>query len=198
MQAIVLAVPITMQVPDGRRERPLDCVDFRRRRSCRRGTAPTGGGNRCRRPAPRRCDGRRASGPVGSTTAGMSALAAAISCAGSVLSQPPIEHHRVHRLGADHLLGVHRHQVAQEHASGVGEALVDGDGGEDHRQAAGQHHAALDRLDQVGDVAVAGVEVAVGVGDADDRPVERVVGVAHGLDEGLAEEQREAGVAVVG
>jgi hypothetical protein len=36
----------------------------------------------------------------------------------------------------------------------------------------------------------------VGVGDADDRPVQRVVGIAHRLDEGLAQEQRKPGVAV--
>ena len=105
---------------------------------------------------------------------------------------------RVHRLRADHLLGVHRHEVAQEHAGRMRERLVDRDGGEFHRQAAREHDAALDRFDQLRDVAVARVEVAVGVGDADDRPVERVVGIALGLDEGLAQEQREAGVAVAG
>mgnify|MGYP003694511085 CR=1 FL=1 len=47
-------------------------------------------------------------------------------------------------------------------------------------------------------VAVAGIVVAEGVGDADDRPVERVVGIAAGLDEGLAQEQREARIAVGG
>src|SRR5262249_42977164 len=45
-------------------------------------------------------------------------------------------------------------------------------------------------------VAVAGIVVAIGVGDADDRPVQRVVGIAHRLDEGLAQEQRESGVTV--
>ncbi len=49
-----------------------------------------------------------------------------------------------------------------------------------------------------GDIAVAGIVVAVGVGDADDRAVERVVGIAHRLDEGLAQEQREARIAVTG
>ena len=49
-----------------------------------------------------------------------------------------------------------------------------------------------------GHVAMAGIVVAEGVGDADDRPIERVIGVAAGLDEGLAQEQREAGIAIVG
>jgi hypothetical protein len=45
---------------------------------------------------------------------------------------------------------------------------------------------------------MAGVVVAEGVGDADDGPLECVVGVAHGLDEGFTEEEREASVAVAG
>ena len=106
------------------------------------------------------------------------------------------QHDGVAGLRPDHLLGVDRHQVAQEHRGRVGEGFVDGDRRKLHRQAAGQHHAALHRLDQAGHVAMAGVEVAEGVGDADDRPVERIVGEAGGLDEGLAQEQREAGIAI--
>ncbi len=80
----------------------------------------------------------------------------------------------------------------------MGEALADGDGWEDHGQATGQHDAALHAFDEVGDISMAGVVVAKGVGDADDGPLERIVGVAHGLDERLTEEEREAGVAVAG
>src|SRR5262249_57713558 len=94
-----------------------------------------------------------------------------------VLAAAADQHHRVHRLGADHLLGVHRHQVAQEHAGRMRERLVDRDGGKFHRQPARQHDAPFDRLDQLRDVAVARVEVAVGVGDADDPAGERVVGI---------------------
>jgi hypothetical protein len=43
---------------------------------------------------------------------------------------------------------------------------------------------------------MAGIVVAVGIGDADDRAIERVVGITHRLDEGLAQEQREASVAI--
>jgi hypothetical protein len=66
------------------------------------------------------------------------------------------QHHGVHRLGADHLLGVHRHEVAQVHAGGgaklswieiVGKPSA----------AARQHDAALERLDQLRRVAVAGL-----------------------------------------
>jgi hypothetical protein len=42
----------------------------------------------------------------------------------------------IHGLRSHHLLGVHRHQVAQEHGRGMGEALADGDGWEDHWQTA--------------------------------------------------------------
>ncbi|MNT48495.1 hypothetical protein D3C72_1852770 [compost metagenome] len=71
------------------------------------------------------------------------------------------------------------------------------DGGEVHRQAARQHDAALDRFDELGRVAVAGVVAAAGVDDADDGTGQRVVGKPGALDEGLAQEQREALVAVV-
>jgi hypothetical protein len=104
--------------------------------------------------------------------------------------------HGIHRLGADHFLGIHRHQVAQIHRGRMSKALGDRDRREHHRHRAGQHHAALHRLDDLGHVAVAGIVVAIGVGDADDRPVQRVVGIAHRLDEGLAQEQRKPGVAV--
>src|SRR5205085_12444316 len=45
-------------------------------------------------------------------------------------------------------------------------------------------------------VAVARIEIAERIGDAHDRPVERVVGIALGLDECLAQEQRECLVAI--
>ena len=134
-------------------------------------------------------------GPTGTKIAGTSADAAAIICAGNGLVAAADQHHGVHRLRADHLLGVHRHQVAQEHAGRVRERLVDRDRRELHRQPARQHHAALDRVDELRHVAVAGVVVAEGVGDADDRPRQRVVREAHRLDEGLAQEEREVGVA---
>ena len=108
------------------------------------------------------------------------------------------QHHRIHRLGPDHLLRVHGHEVAQEHAGWTGEGLVDGDRRELHREPPCQHDTPLHRLDQAGHVAVARVEVAEGVGDADDRPIQGIVGKACGLDERLAQKQRETRVAVAG
>ena len=118
-------------------------------------------------------------GPTGSTIAGRSALAAAISCAGRVLSQPPIS--TTESIGWARTISsvsiairLRRNmQVGCEKLSWI--EMV----GNTIGMRAGQHDAALHRLDQVGHVAVAGVVVAEGVGDADDRPVERVVGVAR-------------------
>ena len=108
------------------------------------------------------------------------------------------QHHRVHRLGTDHFLRIHRHQVAQEHRGGMSETLADGNGGKHHRQAAREHDSALYALDQVGHIAVARIEVAEGIGHADDRAIEGIVGISAGLDEGFAQEQRETGVTIAG
>ena len=108
------------------------------------------------------------------------------------------DHQRIHGLGANHLFRVHGHEVAQEHGGWISEALMNGDGGKDHGQAAREHDAALDAFNEIGHIAVAGIVVRVGVGDADDGPRERIVRVAHGLDEDLAVKEREGLVAVVG
>ena len=108
------------------------------------------------------------------------------------------QHHRVHGLRTNHFLGVHRHQVAQEHRGGVGKTLADRDGGKHHRQAACEHNTALYALDQVGNIAMAWIEITEGIGYADDRAIERVLGITGSLDEGLAQEQREARVTVAG
>ena len=106
--------------------------------------------------------------------------------------------HRIHRLGADHLLGIQRHQITQEHRRRVGKALGDGNRRELHRHAAGQQNPPLGRLDQFRHVAVARVKVAERVGNADNRPVQRLVGKPHRLDERAAQKQRELGIAIGG
>ena len=117
---------------------------------------------------------------------------------GSGLVAAADEDHGVHRLRPHHLLGVHRHQVPEKHARRVREQLVEGDGGERHRQSAREHHPPFHRLDEARDARVAGVVVAAGIRDADDRPGERVVREAHRLDERLAEEEGEGLVTVAG
>jgi hypothetical protein len=195
MHAIVLAVPITMHVPGVGASRALTAsISAASMRPPRKSLhRPPAVGARTERLAavvadehrPDRDDDRRQVGRRRRHQLRGNRLVAAAD-----------EDDRVHRLGADHLLGVHRHQVAQEHARRVRERLVDRDRRELHRQPAGEHHAALDRVDELRHVAVARVVVAEGVGDADDRACERVVGKTHRFHERLAQEQRELGVAV--
>ena len=59
-------------------------------------------------------------------------------------------------------------------------------------------HAARDRFGDLRRGLVAGVEVGGGGEDADDRPVERLVGEARALEEAAPQEQRELLVAVLG
>ena len=99
------------------------------------------------------------------------------------------QHHGIHRLRLEHLFGVHRHQVAQEHAGGRGKTFMDADGGEIHRQAAGHEHPAFDSLDQLRRIAMAGVVGAAGVGNADHGAVQCLVGVTRAFDEGLAQKE---------
>ena len=106
------------------------------------------------------------------------------------------QHHGVHRLGADHLLGVHRHQVAEHQAGGVQKDLTQRDRGKGQRQAARGQHAPLHRFDQLREVPMAVVEVAGRVGDADDGALEQLARVAHRAREGAAQVEREVGVPV--
>ena len=121
----------------------------------------------------------------------MSADAAAISCAGTVLSQPPISTAAVHRLRGQHRLGVERGEVAIVHRAREQRRLAQRHGGEGERQSAGGEHAALHRLDQLRHRAVAVVVVRAGIDDADHRPVQHRLRVAHRLGEGPAQIQRE-------
>ncbi len=80
----------------------------------------------------------------------------------------------------------------------MSETFADGNGRKHHRQAARKQYSALYAFDQVGHVAVARIEVAEGIGHADDRAIEGIVRVAAGLDKGFAQEQRETGVTIAG
>ena len=71
------------------------------------------------------------------------------------------------------------------------------DGGKHERQAAGEPHAARDRLGELRRGAVAGIEIGRGRQHADDRPVERVVGEARALEKAAPQKQRELLVAVL-
>ena len=130
------------------------------------------------------------------TTVGRSALTAAMICAGKVLSQPPIT--TIASIGWARIISsvsiairLRRYiEVGCEKLSAI--EMVGNTIGIAPDSITPRFTASM----ICGHVAVAGIVVAVGVGDADDRPVERVVGIAHGLDEGLAQEQRETRIAV--
>jgi hypothetical protein len=79
----------------------------------------------------------------------------------------------------------------------MGEALVQGNGREGDGQGAREEDAALDVLDQPGDVPMAWVVAGRGVDDADYGTVKCFVGVACALDESLAKKERELVVATV-
>ena len=109
----------------------LTSLDLVARRSRRRGScapvaAAVGAGAEHARP----CDGRSASGRSTSYDRRHVGRGRAHQLRRHRLVAAADQHHRVHRLRADHLLGVHRHQVAQVHAGRMREALVDRDGRE--------------------------------------------------------------------
>ena len=108
------------------------------------------------------------------------------------------QHDRVHRLGTDHLLGVHRHEIAVHHAGRVEEHLAERDGRKRPRKRAGRKHPARDRLDELGHVAVAVVEARRRHGDAYHRLVQELAGDPHRARERAAQETREVAIAVVG
>lgn len=110
----------------------------------------------------------------------------------------PYEDDSVDRLGEDHLLGVHAHEIAEVHARRGGEGLVQADGREVYREAAREMHSSLDGFDELGYVGVARVEAGVGVDNSNDGAGERILAVSKGFDENLAEEEGEVGIAVGG
>ena len=147
MQAMVLAVPITGQVPSVvQRRAPIASIWLRSQppasELCPEAAAVgagaeallavAGGHHR----AGDQQDGRLVCGDGAHEKGGHGLVAAADQDDG------------VHRLGADHLLDVHAHQVAEHQRGRRDEAFAERDGGKGDRQAACREHAALGRLDQ--------------------------------------------------
>ena len=108
------------------------------------------------------------------------------------------QHRGIHRLRGQHRLGVERGEVAVVHRGREQRRLAQRHGGERQRQPAGRQHAALHRLDQFGDRAVAVVEARAGIDDADHRAIQHRLRIAHRLGERPAQVQREVAIAVVG
>ena len=89
MQAMVLAVPITPQVPtDGTSRSFATSISSSLMRPPR--NSPHSLRQSVQAPSTSPLKWPTSIGPTGSTMAGLSALAVAITCAGVVLSQPPI------------------------------------------------------------------------------------------------------------
>ena len=108
------------------------------------------------------------------------------------------QHDRVHRLRADHLLGVDGHQVSVFQAGRIEEHLAERHGREIDRQSACRQHAALHRVEQLRKMPVAVVESGAGVGDADHRPLQHFARISHRPRERAAQIQRKIAVTVVG
>ena len=102
----------------------------------------------------------------------------------------------IHRLGPQHLLGIHGHQVAQEHRGRVGERFMQRDGRKFDRQPSCHQHAPGDSLDDFRNIGMTGIVTAVCIGDADHRPVQCRLAVAHRFDEGFAQIKRKFRISI--
>ena len=65
-----------------------------------------------------------------------------------------------------------------------GDAVAHGDGGELHRGASGGTDAGLDSLGDLVQVHVAGDDLVVGTDHADERPLQLLLGIAQGIEQG--------------
>ena len=107
---------------------------------------------------------------------------------GNVLVAAADEHHPVEGMPGDQLLGGHGEQVAVDQAGQVEENLADRHRVDLEREAARRPHAPLDRLGELPEVYVAGVGFGPGIDDADDRLFDVLIGIAHGLEQGVSEQ----------
>jgi hypothetical protein len=188
-QAMVLAVPITAQVPAVVASR-LSMPSISSWISVPRGSAPRSGGSPCTRRGARPPIARH-HGAGHELYGGHARGGRPHELGGHRLVAAAHQHHRVHGLGPHHLLDVHGHEVAIEHARRLEEDLAERDGGELDGQAARRRDAALDRLDQLGEMAVTVVEAAAGVRDAHHRLGEARRRVTHRPREGASEIEGE-------
>ena len=106
---------------------------------------------------------------------GRSALAAPISSAGVVLSQPISSTTPSSGWARIALLDVHGGEVAEQHRGRAHRHLAERRDGELEREAAGVEHAVADMLGDGAEMGVAGVQLGPGVADADDRPALELV-----------------------
>ncbi len=137
-------------------------------------------------------------GPATSITAGRPAETAPINCAGTVLSQPPIS--TTASMGCARTISSVSIDIRLRNFRLVGlrntspSEMV----GKFDRQGAGRQHAALDRVQQFREMAVAIVEARWRIGDADHRLFQHGGGIAHRAGERTPQIKREIAVAVIG
>jgi len=96
------------------------------------------------------------------------------------------QHHAVHRQRAQQLLHLHGQEVAVQHGGGLDHHLAQAHGGQLEGHAAGQQHAALDGLGALAQVRMAGRQIAPGVDDGDDRPLQHILAAQPHLLDALA------------
>jgi len=91
------------------------------------------------------------------------------------------QHATVRGIGAQQLFGLHGQEIAIHHRGWLLKCFAEGHGGHLHREAAGLPHAALYIFRALAQMAVAGIDVAPGVDDGDDR-LAGIIGLhaAHG------------------
>ena len=100
------------------------------------------------------------------------------------------QHRAVDRMAAQQLLGLHRQHVAIEHGRRLDEGLRQRHRRQFDREAAGLQHAALDVLGARAQMRVAGIDLAPGVDDADDRLAVPILGVVADLAQPRAVAER--------
>ncbi len=143
----------------GHRKPAFDLFDLRRIDPAGPVFRPEGAAIRCVEPLAARWRASRRTSPSDELDGRNAAPRPRPSIApASVFVAAADQHHRVHRLGEDHLLDVHRHQVAIDEAGRDSGTLRRARQSERHAARAGRQNAARHRLDEIGHQAMAIVE----------------------------------------
>ena len=163
------------------RDAALDLVPFALRRCGRRASRPSISRRRSRSRACGRASCRAASGRPAHRSPAVPCEIAPMTRPGVVLSQPPISTAPSIGWLRSKLLGLHGEEIAVEHGRRFDERLGERHRRQFDRKAAGLPDAALDVFGARAQMAVAGVDVAPGVEDADDRLADPVGAVVADL-----------------
>ena len=94
----------------------------------------------------------------------------------------------INGLSAHHLFGIERHQITQIHAGWKCKGLMHRYGWKNHGHTSGLHHAAFGSFNHLRDIAMAWIEIAESVRNANNRSIERAIAKAHGFNKCFAHE----------